>query len=474
MSKARKNTFRVNSCSFAVRKKPGFCNYLFGKTIILALAASLTTACSYIKQISGLGESDVIIPSAKVVRAPVETEIHAVGELMPGRNVMIVAPPAGGIMTIIQIVDSGTRVNEGDVIVTFDPGEQEYALEQSRSRLDEAEQQIRKMKADQAVRVSQEQVSLMSARYAVDRAEWRTMGNDILGAIEARKNVIALEEAKRRLEQLERDIESRASSDAADLQAQEAARSNAVLEMGAARQRIDSFIIRAPISGVVVLGENLNALVASASADGVIYITEAGIPKISQGDQVSPGSMIAQIQASEQMEIAANVLETEVSSMTPGQAVKVWLDTDPLQVYEGRLKSVAESSRPSASSNDLNYLEALSARSFAAVFEVISDGAPVYPGVTARIIIPGKSADDVLSVPRHALNQKAGEVFVYVRSDDGWKPQTVRVQYLTESRAVIEGVDEGMEVALGDPETEIKKAKASRKGISVITSGASS
>ena len=433
------------------------------KTIILlALAISLTTACSYIKQVSGLGKSNATVPTTKVVRAPVETEIHAVGELMPGRTVMISVPPAGGVLTIIQIVDSGTRVNEGDVVVAFDPGEQEYALEQSRSRLEESEQQIRKMKADQAVRVAQEQVSLLNARYAVERAEWRTIGNDILGAIEARKNVIALEEAKRRLEQLERDIESRSNSDAADLQVQEAARSKAMLEMSAAQQLINNFIIHAPVSGIVVLSENLNAL--QVSANNVIYIPAEGIPRIAQGDQIYSGNMVAQIQASEQMEIAANVLETEVSSMKPGQAVRVILDTAPLRIYEGRLKSVAESSRSSASSNDLNYLEALSNRNFAAVFEIISEDAPIYPGVTAKIIIPGKSADDVLSVPRHALNQKAGEDFVYVRSGDGWKPQTVRVQYLTESRAVIEGVDEGTEVALGDPGKERKKTKASGKG----------
>jgi multidrug resistance efflux pump len=310
------------------------------------------------------------------------------------------ARDTGTMMTIIQIVDSGTPVSEGDVIAAFDPGEQEYALEQSRSRLEEADQQIRKMKADQAVRVAQEQVSLLNARYAVERAEWRTKGNDLLSAIEARKNVIALEEAKRRLEQLERDIKSRASSDAADLQLQEASRSRSMMEMTAARQLIDSLVCRAPISGVVVLSENLNAL--QASADGIIYVTEAGIPPFSQGDPISPGSMIAQIQASDQMEIAANVIETDVSNMTPGQAVKVRLDTDPLRIYEGRLKTVAESSA-SVGSAALNYLEALFTRSFAAVFEIISDDAPIYPGVTAEIIIPGKSADAVLSVPRHAL-----------------------------------------------------------------------
>ena len=42
------------------------------------------------------------------------------------------------------------HLKQGDVVVEFDPSEQEYNLEQSKSQLDEAEQQIKKMKADQA------------------------------------------------------------------------------------------------------------------------------------------------------------------------------------------------------------------------------------------------------------------------------------------------------------------------------------
>ena len=44
-------------------------------------------------------------------------------------------------------------------------------------------------------------------------------------------------------------------------------------------------------------------------------------------------------------------------------------------------------------------------------------------------------------------------------------PHTARVQYLTESRAVIDGVEEGTEIALGDPEKEKKKARAAGKRI---------
>ncbi|MDR0843243.1 MAG: HlyD family efflux transporter periplasmic adaptor subunit [Acidobacteriota bacterium] len=444
-----------------------------GKTIVVALAAlavSLCAACTSLRQFSGLGESERAVPSAKVVRAPVETEIHVIGELRPSQTAMITAPPAGSVLQIIQIVDAGVHVREGDVIVAFDPSEQEYALEQSRFRLEEAEQQIRKMKADQAVRVAQEQVSLLGARYAVERAEWKVKGNDLLSAIEARKNVIAMEEARRRFEQLERDIQSRASSDAAELQGQEVVRDKAVTEMATARQLIDNMVCRAPISGIVILGQNLEALISGSG--GISISSETVIPLFKQGDQAYPGRMIAQIQALEQMEIAANVLETDVANMEQGQAVKVRLDSNPLETYQGRLKSVAESSlSANYASTTADYLEALSTRSFAAVFEVTTDHT-LMPGGTAQIAIPGKSAGDVLSVPRHALRQKGSETFLYVRSGDGWKSQTVRIQYLTESRAVIEGVAEGTEVALGDPGKRKGKA-ASGKGTPMITGEAS-
>ena len=113
------------------------------------------------------------------------------------------------------------------------------------------------------------------------------MENDLLGTIDARRNNIALEEAKRRLVQLERDIQARAASDAAEMQAQEASRDKAIMEMEAARQLIDNLVLRAPISGIVTLTQNLSSLVADSS--GVIYISSAAdIPTLKQGDTISP------------------------------------------------------------------------------------------------------------------------------------------------------------------------------------------
>ena len=391
---------------------------------------------------------------------PVEAKIYLIGELRPSRTAMITAPPvAGGALQIISIAKTGTLVKQGDIVVEFDPGEQQYNLEQSKSQLEEAEQQIKKMKADQAVRVAQEQVTLLKAQYDVKRAELKVKGNDLLSGIEARKNVIALEEAKRKLEQLQRDIKSRASSDAADLMVQNVARTKAMLGMKLAQQFIDNMTCRAPIGGVVMLGRSLESLISASGGITISSVEE--IPEYGAGSQAYPGNLVAQIQEVEQMEIASKVIETDRVNVESAQSIEVRVDSKPLVAYKGKIKSLAQSaSLADNESTTVDYIEALSTRSFAAVFQVDTHGDPLKLGVTARLTITGRNVRDALSLPRQALHQKEGKQVVYVRREKGWESRDVRVKYLTESRAVIEGLPEGTEVALVDPEQQRSKTGA--------------
>ncbi len=83
------------------------------------------------------------------------------------------------------------------------------------------------------------------------------------------------------------------------------------------------------------------------------------------------------------------------------------------------------------------------------------------PGVTTRVTVRGANVNDALSMPRQALFQKEGKSVVYVRQAENWVAREIQIKYLTESRAVIEGVGEGTEVALVNP--ELQKGKTAGK-----------
>jgi HlyD family secretion protein len=432
--------------------------------LVVLVSIAAVAAPAFWSRLLKTGEAD--IPTVRVARGSLETTIHALGELRPSNVAMVIAPPVGGALQIIRIANTGSYVEKGDVVVEFDPVEQEYALEQNRSQLEEAEQQIKKLQADIAVRKAQDNVALLTARFNVRRAELRVKENELLGAIEARKNLINLEETKRRLEQMERDVQSRASSDQADLALQNVNRTRAMMQMKMAQQNIENMKLRAPISGIVVISQSMSMVMVSSG--GGVILTDA--TEYHEGDQASPGMTIAQIQDVQQMEIASKVAETDRGNLGPGQPVDVLVDSLPSASFSGKIKSLAGMASTSSQTASDYYA---GTRSFDAVFELDSRGMRMNPGVSARLEIRGASLHDVLSLPRQALFAKEGKSVVYIRKPPGdWEARAVQVKYFTESRAIIEGLAEGTEVALTDP--GLQKAKTGRKtgSLAAILGGA--
>jgi HlyD family secretion protein len=441
------------------------------KNIVKILVTSLflfSGSCSYLASISGLQKPQAHIPTARVARGPVEIDIHALGELRPSKSTTIVAPVmSGGMMQIIYLAKSGTRVKKGDLVVQLDPSEQEYNLEQSRSQLEEAEQQIIKVKADQEVKAAQNKVSLLKAQYKVSRAEFKVQGNELLGAIEAKKNGIDLNDAKCNYEQIQRDSESRASADGADLVMQNVARMKAEMAMKLAQQNIDNMTFNAPADGIVVLAQNVDSL----NSGGMIN-SMSEIPELREGDQVYPGRPLATIQGTDELEILSKVLETDRANLDVGQPVDLWMDITPLKKYSGRIKSIATfATQATSAESTSDMLEALSTRSFDTIFEVTEKGDSFFMGASVRILIKGATLTNVLSIPRQALFQINSKTVVYVRRQDRWEPREIRIQYLTESRVALDGLEENSEVALVNPDLQKSKRGVQKGAINSILGG---
>ena len=82
------------------------------------------------------------------------------------------------------------------------------------------------------------------------------------------------------------------------------------------------------------------------------------------------------------------------------------------------------------------------------------------PGFTADVLIIGDQRKNVLYVPRQALFLKDSKRVLYIRNGNGFEPREVKIQYENESRAAVEGIDTGTEVALVDPTAPRKMGNA--------------
>jgi HlyD family secretion protein len=377
------------------------------------------------------------VPTTRVRRGLVQVTVHATGELRASRAMQIAVPPAGGSMTIVQIASSGTGLKQGDVIVEFDPSEQEFALEQAQFDLALAEQEMAKAAAEAAVQAAEDDVALLKARFDVRRAELDAAANELVADVVAKQNLLLLDEARQRLAQLEVDVKSHQVTSTASGAVLREKRSKAQIAVEVARRNIESLRVRAPFDGFVTLRPNFMAF-------GGVLFQGAVVPEFRVGDVTNPGALIGDLIDTSRVEVTAKLPEADRANVNKGQAVKISVDAVPDARLDGTVRAVSGVA-------NRQMFEGGSTRRFDISFDVAGDISRIRPGVSAALEIAGPSFENALSIPRPAVFDVAGKSTVYVRTAEGFEPREVKVRAFTSTVAVVEGVDEGAEIALVNP-----------------------
>src|SRR5713226_8887111 len=293
---------------------------------LLAIAAG--ASCFACRQTTVLA-TDSEVPTATVKEVDLQLKVVTTGVLRTSQSRTIIAPPiAGGTLQIVTLARSGAQVHAGEVVLEFDPSQQEYNLGQNRSDLLQGEQEIVKAKADAAV-----QTALLKAKYAVRRAELEVSKNELVSPIDAQKNLLALDEAKCAQAQLQQDVQSHSASNQAALAISEEKRHKARLSMEQAEQNIKNMHITSPIDGLVVIHGN-------RESTGGFFMNGMTLPDYHVGDQVNPGSSIAEVIDISHLEVAAQIGETDRVNLKAGQSVEIKIDALPGDTFSGKVQTV--------------------------------------------------------------------------------------------------------------------------------------
>jgi hypothetical protein len=333
-------------------------------------------------------------------------------------------------------------VRKGDVVAEFDPADQQFILDQAQSELAEAEEEITKMKADLAVQAAQDQVDLLTARFDVRRAELdaRSPAN-LIGANEAKKRQLAVEEAQRRLAQLEDDLKSRTTTSRAALAVVNERRTKARLAADRAQQIIANLALRSPLDGLVVVMENRDA------ASGVFF-SGMTLPELKAGDSMYSGQVVLQVYSAVGMEVRVKVSEQERANVVVGQTATVRADVLPGRTFRGRVATLAGL----ASRGGIFDSTGGPLRLFDVAIGLDQPDARLRAGTSVRALIAGTEVKGALTVPRQALFEKNGKPVVYIRAGELFTPREVKVTHRTESRVALDGIAEGTVVALVNPD----------------------
>ncbi len=413
---------------------------LFVLSIVLAIAGA--GAWATIRLVRAATASILAeTPTTRVKRGKVIVSVAARGELQGGNSEMLIAPMTGAdSMAITSLREPGELVSAGDVVVEFDTTQQEYNLREAEADLAEAEQQVIQAKAIAQSTDEESAYTLASTASDVKLAEFEMRRNPILPSINARQNVIALEQAQNRHRQAEQDVKNKKTTQLAAVAIQEAALNKAKVTADTARKVIESMTLRCKNSGYVNIQNNTS---------NNFYYTGMQIQAFQVGDTARPGLAVAQIPDLKSWEVSAQIGELDRGHLSVGQPVSISVVALPGKSFPGHIKLIGGTSGMPWN------------RRFECRITLDRPSPELRPGETSNMVITVETLNNVTWIPSQALFESDSRKFVYLRTPKGFLPHDVTLVRSSESQAVVTGVDEGAVVAMSNPDQQNKSANQS-------------
>ncbi len=309
---------------------------LFGLAI---LAAGGWYGYRFLQQ---LPERQDTIPTAKVQRGDVVIRAYSRGELHAVRAQTLTAPNLFGTVQVTRLSPMGALAKEKDLIVEYDDSERQSALEEAQLSVESVDEQIKKARADLAIQQSQDQVTLLKTRYDVKRAEFEVQKNDIIDAIDAKKNILQLEQSKRALQQLDADIEARKEQADSQIAVLVEQRNRSLIDVQRELQRIAQTKSLSPMTGLVAIKQN---------RAGYFNFGQQ-LPDIREGDTLQPGMPVADVLDLSELEVWTKIGELDRANLVEGQDALIQLDAIPDKQFRGKIKAMSGTATSDVFSGD--------------------------------------------------------------------------------------------------------------------------
>lgn len=310
---------------------------------LILIVVVLAAGYGVYRLFQGFSTRQQSVPTTKVRRGDVVVRSFTRGELRAVRTASLAAPNLFGTVQVTKLAPLGALAKEKNLIVEFDDSEVLSRLESRQLELEQVDEQIKKSQADLAIRNNQDQVDLLRARFAVRRAELEVKRNEILAAIDQKKNLLNLDEARRRLKQLESDIKSKQEQALAELNVLKEKRNRSLLDINREKMRLSQVKLLSPIGGLVAIRQNRSGF------SGMFGTT---VPDIREGDQVPPGTPVADVLDLSELEVIARVGELDRANLRDGQEVLIRLDALADKVFNGTIKSMSGTASANVFSSD--------------------------------------------------------------------------------------------------------------------------
>jgi HlyD family secretion protein len=318
--------------------------------------------------------------------------VSATGALEATRSVSITPPQVRNQrrFKLMRMVDEGTSVSEGDFLMEFDTSDIARSLRDETANFQRVQENRQKQRSDRDINLKNLKLSLEQAKSDLQKLEVKMASQvDLVSGIEIEQTKIQREAAKKNVELLEKKLKYQSDSSQYELQITRSNERHYRTRMDNLMDAMDSYTVRAPVSGVVIYKRDWNneAKAIGTNVFGMDAVME--IPDLS--------SIRARL----------SVDEIESGKIKVGQDANITVDSVQGKTFTGKVVSLGTILKQATFDRPQKVCDAYVEFSG-------SDTKQLRPGMNLKAQVQVGQYSKVVVIPLSSIKERDGRSFVQV------------------------------------------------------------
>lgn len=363
-------------------------------------------------------------------RGTVERIIRLSGQTSARQYANITAPrprggPGGNTMVLQYLAEGGKVLKEGDRVAEIDAQPMRDRLDDMRDQLKQADNELGVARARQALDDENFRQSQVVAKASYDKALLDQRAGETLTDVDRQLRGLTVEQAKARLEQLQRDARFRQAGQRAEMRNLELALQRQKLFVDRIEQNLERFVMKTPMSGLLVIQSTFRG-------------GEFG--QLQTGDQLGAGQVIAKVVDPRSMQTEGMANQTETESLRVGQEARVGFDAFPGLRLKGKVYSIGALAAA-------GFMQSYYIRSIPIRISLEELDQRVIPDLSSFADVVVERVENAVRVPVETVRHESGADFVYVKGPQGMERRQVKTGVRSQTHvAILEGLRPGEQV----------------------------
>lgn len=383
--------------------------------------------------------------------ASFDVTVNTIGTLDAERSHVVSSTIKGQNGKIIHIIEEGTFVQKGDVLIRFDSAQFEAEILRltgelrSREASFEARKQIlewEKSQAEGSIKTAEfdlKDATQEYSRYVSYISDMEALGkkglhypNEIYQAKKKAEQLFSKQQRyETSFEQINKESVFKIAAAMAELVKAKNEIETTKIALKDVREELGKAVVRAPFPGIVVHYETHRD-------------NQRRKPRV--GDSVWQNQTLLYLPDISSMIVKTVVREVDLHKVTKGQKASIQVDAYPELVFTGQVTSIGVLASDGGEAGK-------GEKYFQVVVAVHGDNPRLRPGMTARVTLYTDAARNVLSVPVQAVFGEGANRYCYVGKGPSTKKVKVEIGRQNEDYAeIVAGLKDGDMVSLAKPD----------------------